>query len=59
MQLLDLGQIKIKLRRVAMEVEGCQITKVFHLVKEGGSRQDRSKIVTAWIAKDSVGSGLV
>ena len=59
MQLLNLGQIKIKLRTQAMEVEGCQITKVFHLVKEGGSSQDRSKIVTAWIPKGSVGSGLV
>ena len=55
MQLLDLGQIKIKLRTVAMVVEGCQITKVFHLVKEGHSRQDRSKIVAAWIVRDSVG----
>ena len=59
MQMLDLGQIKIKLTTVTVVVEGCQITKVFHLVKEGGSSQDRSKIVAAWIVRDSVGSGLV
>ena len=51
MQLLDLGQIKIKLRTLAMVVERCQITKVFHLVKEGGSSQDRSKIGPSWESK--------
>ena len=59
MQLLDLGQIKIKLRTVAVVVEGCEITNVFHLVKEVGTSQDRSKIVTAGVVRDSVGSGLV
>ena len=59
MQLLDLGQIKIKLRTVAVVVEGYEITKVSHLVKEGGTSQNRSKIVTAGVVRDSVGSGFV